>query len=80
MDSEFMESLTDKELIEELASRHDELIVIRPKVTNVKTDIKLVVFCKTKEDGYDIFVAVELLHDAQVGLMTDSLEVSGNGN
>ena len=75
MNNGMLETITDKELIGELASRHNELIVIRPKATNKKTDVELVVFCKTKEDGYDIFDAMGLMHDAEIGLMGDSIEV-----
>ena len=44
----------------------------------MKTEIKLVVFCKTKteDNSYDIFEAIELLHDAQIGLLSDSLEIN----
>lgn len=71
-----METKTDTELIEELSSRHDELIVIRPTASNIAgADTKLKVFCKTKTEdgGYDIMQAVSLLHDAQVGLLQECL-------
>ena len=71
-----METKTDTELIDELASRHDELIVIRPKASNMANKVELVVFCKTKTtpDGlYDLFEAIELIHDAEVGLIRDCL-------
>ena len=71
-----METRTDGELIDELARRHKDLIVIRPMASNIadKKD-KLRVFCKTSssEGTYDLFEAVELLHDAHVGLMRDCL-------
>ena len=76
-----MQDLTDKELIDELASRHAELIVIRPKASNARNMAnRLVVFAKTKTDqnGYDIFEAMELLHDATVGLLKDSLTTCGD--
>jgi hypothetical protein len=71
-----LDTKTTSELIDELAKRYDELIVIRPKASNVVgSDTKLNVFCKTKveDGGYDIMQAVELLHDAQVGLLKDCL-------
>ncbi len=70
-----METRTDTELIEELASRHEELIVIRPKASNMVNRDKLVIFCKTnvEDGGYDIMQASELLHDALRGLMENSL-------
>ena len=70
-----MDTQSDRELIDELASRHDELIVIRPKASNVAGDDKLVIFCKTnvEDGGYDIMQASELLHDALRGLMDNSL-------
>ena len=68
-----METRTDTELIEELASRHDELIVIRPKASNVAGEDKLMIFCQTNENGYEIVEAAKLLHDALVGLMENSL-------
>ena len=43
-----METLTDKELIEELASRHDELIVIRPKASNMAGEDKLLILVLMK--------------------------------
>ncbi len=71
-----METKPDDELIDELARRHKDLIVIRPMASNMagKKD-KLRVFCKTNSsDGtYDLFEAAELLHDAHVGLMRDCL-------
>ena len=69
-----METITDKELIDELAGRHAELIVIRPKASNsAGSGDKLVVFCKTKttDCSYDLFEAVELLHEAELGLIRD---------
>ncbi len=72
-----METKTDTELIVELASRHDELVVIRPCACNrVDSKDKLRVFCKTKStpDGsYDLYEAIELLHEAQVGLVRDCI-------
>lgn len=70
-----METKTDTELIEELASRHDELIVIRPKASNIANEDKLIVFCKTnvEDGGYDIVQAAELLHDGLMGLIKNSL-------
>ncbi len=67
-----METRTDTELIDELASRHDELIVIRPHACNKAghTD-ELKTFCKTKtSDGsYDLYEAIEMLHAAEIGFM-----------
>lgn len=73
-----METVTDAELIEELASRHDELIVIRP---DRKDDNSTIVFCKTKivDQSYDLYEALELLHGASMGIMRDCLtETEGN--
>lgn len=72
-----LETYTDKELIKELATRHNDLIVIRP---NRKKDDKLKVFTRTRiceggEHSYDVLEAVQLLHDAQIGIMKDSLVV-----
>ncbi len=67
---------SDKELIGELASRHDELIVIRPRASNAKgSKDRIVIFCKTKtaDNSYDLYEATELLNDAQVGLMRDCI-------
>ncbi len=72
-----MDTVSDTVLIQELASRHNELIIIRPKASNRKgSDEKLVVFCKTKStpDGcYDLYEAMDLLHEAQVGLIRDCI-------
>ena len=70
-----LDTVTDRELIDELASRHDELIVIWPKVSNIANGDKLMVFCKTNGEDYryDIMQASELLHDALRGLMEDLL-------
>lgn len=67
-----IEFLTDRELIDELAKRHDRLIVIRPRR---EEDEKIIVFAKTEcEDGtYDLFEATGMLHDAQLGLLNDCL-------
>ena len=75
-----MDTLTDNELITELATRHSELIVIRPKASNVAgSEGRIVVFCKTKtsDHAYDLFEAVELLHEAGIGLIRDCLVVDG---
>ncbi|KKM73901.1 hypothetical protein LCGC14_1405810 [marine sediment metagenome] len=71
-----METKTDAELIEELARRHDELIVIRPNASNrAGSRDELKTFCKTKtpDGSYDLFEAIEMLHAAQVGLMRDCI-------
>lgn len=71
-----LETKTDNELIEELASRHSDLVVIRPMATNMANEKdKLRVFCKTNtnEGSYDLYEAIELLHDAHVGLIRDCL-------
>jgi len=67
-----MEFITDVELIEELAKRHDRLIVIRPRRED---DEKITVFAKTEcEDGtYDLFEATGMLQDAQLGLLNACL-------
>ena len=67
-----METRTDTELIEELASRHDELIVIRPKASNMAGEDKLMIFCQTNENGYELTEAARLLHDALIGLIETS--------
>ncbi len=72
-----MNTQTDTELITELASRHDELVVVRPRNSNMKgSKDQIMVFCKTKStpDGsYDLYEAIELLYEAQVGLMRDCI-------
>ncbi len=65
-------TLTDKELIGELASRHNELIVIRPKASNMAGEDKLLIFCQTNKDGYELTEAARLLHDALIGLIETS--------
>lgn len=79
MHTEVLESATDKELIEELASRHEDLLVVRPKATNRKDDAELVVYCKTKGGHYDIFDALDLIHDATIGLMRDCMTKCEDG-
>ena len=74
-----IEFLTDRELIDELALRHDRLIVIRPRRED---DEKIIVFAKTEcEDGtYDLFEATNMLQDAVLGLMNNCLvEDQDNG-
>ncbi len=71
-----METKTDSELISELSNRHDELIVIRPHKTNTEAEQgKLSIFCKAGgvPGGYDLNAAIELLHEASVGLIRDSI-------
>ena len=67
-----METLTDNELIDELASRHNELIVIRPHACNKAGRMdELKTFCKTKtpNGSYDLYEAIEMLHAAEIGFM-----------
>ncbi len=67
-----MEARTDNELIDELASRHAELIVIRPHACNkVGHTDELKTFCKTKNPdcSYDLYEAIEMLHAAEIGFM-----------
>lgn len=70
-----MDTKTDYELIAELAKRHTDLIVIRPKASNIVGDAELRVFCKTSDRNgtYDLFEVLTLLHDAEIGLMRDCL-------
>jgi hypothetical protein len=72
-----MDTRTDTEFIKELASRHDELVVVRPRNSNMAgSKDQIMVFCKTKSTGnnaYDLYEAIELLHEAQVGLMRDCI-------
>ena len=71
-----IETLTDKELIDALASRHDELIVIRPHACNkVGHADELKTFCKTKtpDASYDLYEAIEMLHAAEIGFMRDCI-------
>lgn len=67
-----IEFLTDRELIDELALRHDRLIVIRPRRED---DEKIIVYAKTDvDDGtYDLLEATGMLQDALLGLMNDCL-------
>ena len=71
-----METRTDTELIEELASRHDELIVIRPHACNKAGHMdELKTFCKTRtpDGSYDLYEAVEMLHAAEIGFMRNCI-------
>ncbi len=71
-----METLTDNELIDELASRHNELIVIRPHACNKAGHMdELKTFCKTKtpDGSYDLYEAIEMLHAAEIGFIRDCL-------
>ncbi len=74
-----METKTDCELIHELASRHDELIVIRPNASNkASCSEQINIFCKTKttHDGwYDLDEAVQLLHEGTVGLIHNCISL-----
>ncbi len=65
-----IEFLTDRELIDELALRHDRLIVIRPRRED---DEKIIVYAKTDADDgtYDLLEATGMLQDALLGLMND---------
>lgn len=69
MDIEF---LTDRELIDELAKRHDRLIIIRPRRED---DKKIIVYAKTETDDgtYDLLEATGMLQEALIGLMNDCL-------
>ena len=67
-----IDTQSDKELIDELASRHNELIVIRPHACNKAGHMdELKTFCKTKtpDGSYDLYEAIEMLHAAEIGFM-----------
>lgn len=67
-----LEFIPDRELIDELALRHDRLIVIRPRRED---DEKIIVYAKTETDDgtYDLMEATGMLQDALLGLMNDCL-------
>lgn len=70
-------SLPEIVLLDELASRHKEFLVIRPVASN-RTDLtrRLSIYCKTPhgEAGFDLFEATEMLQAAQLGLLHDCIE------
>jgi len=73
-----------KELIQELANRHEEIIVIReerlhPDMLNIR--VKTSVGLLTKPElGFDIICALQLLHTAEEHLILDYLGVEQDGN
>lgn len=75
-----LDTKTDRELIDELSSRYDKLIVIRP---DRKKENKVLVFCNTKNDmdvPYTLIEATEMLQDAHIGLITDCFEALRQSN
>ncbi len=73
-----LELVSTNDLIEELANRHSELIVIREHKKGVKEDN---VFVKTgfgkkgrKDKGFDLIEATQMLHAALWQLIHDYLD------
>ena len=68
-----LSTFTDIELIEELSSRHDRLIVIKPELKNPQF---LKIYCSTpcKSDvsaPYELYTALAMLNDAVMGIIKD---------
>ena len=73
-----LETYTDRELIKELSSRHDKILVIRPDIKNTS---RLKVYCNTVNDidaPYTLIDATEMLQDAQIAIITDCFEAISN--
>lgn len=67
-----IETMTDKEVFDEIVSRHGDVILIYPERKNPKTTTKIL--CRTVnhvEAPYELFRAMYLISEGQKGLIKD---------